>query len=160
MLDGLRKIAENEKISLNTLVSIVFDQYLNWNYTATKANFIPLPKTMLIKIFDKLDDDEIIDIANYVVDEQMKSLMFATRRAYTIEDFMKGVEYWAKISNFHSSHVEKPNNVHQYIIQHDMGKRWSFYYKRIFEGVFAQLDVKKTNIDTTQDTLILTLTHL
>jgi len=159
MLGALHKIAESEKISLNALSSKIFDQYLNWNYTATKAGFIPLPKTMLIKIFDKLDDGEITDISDYVADEQMKSLMLATRKAYTIEDFMKGVEYWAKISNFHSSHVEKSDKIHQYIIQHDMGKKWSFYYKQLFEKVFAQLEIKEPFVDTTDSTLVLTLAH-
>lgn len=159
MLEALHKIAESEKISLNALSSQIFDQYLNWNYTATKAGFIPLPKNMLVRIFDKLDDGEITEISDYVADEQMKSLMLVTRKAYTVEDFMKGVEYWAKTSNFHSSHVEKQDGVHQYIIQHDMGKRWSFYYKRLFERVFAQLETKESHVDTTDSTLVLTLAH-
>lgn len=159
MLSELRKIAENEKISLNTLSAQIFDQYLNWNYAATKAGFVPLPKTMLVKVFDKINNSEILDIADYVVEERMKSLMLVVRRAYTIEDFMKGLTYWSKVSNFHFSHVEKSDKTHQYIIQHDMGKKWSFYYRHVFEKTFAQLGVKKPHVDTTDSTVVFTLAH-
>lgn len=156
-LTEMRKIAENEKVSLNTLVSQIFDQYTNWSHSATKAGFVPLPKTVLIKILDNLDDDEIIDVANYVANEQIKSLLLVVRKAYTTEDFVKGLEYWTKASNFHFSHVEKLNNTHQYIMQHDMGKKWSFYYKHVFEKIFVQLGAKKPDIDTTDSTVVITL---
>ena len=156
-LAEMRKIAENEKVSLNTLVSQIFDQYINWSHSATKAGFVPFPKTMLIKIFDKLNDEQIIDVANYVVDEQMKSLMLVVRKAYTVEDFVKGLGYWAKTSNFHFRYVEKSEKTHQYIMQHDMGKKWSLFYKRIFEQTLIQLGAKKPDIDTTDSTVVMTM---
>lgn len=159
MLEELRKISRDEQVSLNTLVSQIFDQYLNWNYTATRASFIPLPKTMLVKMLEKMDDDEIMEIVDYVAETQIKSLMMVTRKEYTVEAFIKGVEYWTKTSNLPSSHVEKSNGVHQYIIQHDMGKKWSFYYRQLFKKIFEQLGVKKLDIDTTDSTLIFTLDH-
>jgi hypothetical protein len=159
-LAELRKIAEREKISLNTLVSQIFDQYLNWDSTAPKAGLIPQPKHLLVKILEKLTNDEITEIANYIAETQVKSLMLATRKEYTVEALMKGIEYWAKASNFPSSHVEKPEGMHQYIIQHEMGKKWSLYYKQTFAKMFEQLGVKKSKIDTTNNTLVLTLTYL
>lgn len=158
MLDEMRKISESEKVSLNTLVSQVFDQYLNWNYTATKASFMPLPKMMLVKIFNKMSDEDIIEISDYVAETQIKSLLMVTRKEYSLDAFIKGVEYWAKTSNLPSSHVEKSEGVHQYIIQHDMGKKWSFYFSHLFGKIFDRLGVKKLDIDTTDSTLIITLT--
>jgi hypothetical protein len=157
-LAELHKIAERDKVSLNTLASQIFDQYLNWNSTAPQAGLIPQPKHLLIKIFEKLTNDEIIEIANHVAETQVKSLMLATRKEYTIGALMKGIEYWTKASNFPSSHVEKSGGIHQYIIQHEMGKKWSLYYKQVFGKTFEQLGVKSPKIDTTDHTLVMTIT--
>ena len=158
-LEDLRKIAEHEKVSLNTLISQVLDQYLHWHYVAPTSGMIPQPKQLLITIFNHLSDDEIIEISNYVAETQVKSLMLGIHKEYSIESFMTGMEYWAKASNFPFSHIEKLSGLHQYIIQHEMGKNWSLYYEHVFKKILEQFNAQSIEIDSTDTTLIITFSN-
>ena len=40
-----------------------------------------------------------------------------------------------------------------FVIQHDMGKRWSLYFERLFKYVFEDVNLKKYTIDKTDNSL-------
>ena len=154
LLDDLTKNAETEKISLNSLVTQIFFNHINWYANAPKAGLVPLPKSLLIKILEKLPDEEIKKIADYMAEIEVKSIIMMIAHEHTAQSFLEVVENWAKISNFPYSHVEKSDGEHQYIIQHDMGKKWAVYYERVFEKIFEKLEIKGIRFDNTDSTLI------
>jgi len=156
ILDDLRKTAETEKITLNSLTNQVFKQYVKWDSRAAKAGLVPLPKVLLVKIIDKLTKEEIIQIAQYMVDKEIKDIILVLRKEHNITSFLDVVESWAKTSDFPFEHEEK-NGSHKYVISHGMGKKWSLYFEEVFKRMFEQLEITKAKFDITEKTLLFTI---
>ena len=156
ILDDLRKTAETDKITLNSLINQIFSQFVKWDSRAPKAGLVPLPKVLLVKIMDKLTNDQIIQIAKYMVDKEIKDIILVLRREHNIITFLDVVESWAKTSDFPFEHEEK-NDMHKYVISHDMGKKWSLYFGEVFKRMFEQLEITKAEFDITDKTLLFTI---
>ena len=106
ILDNLRKTADEEKITLNSLTNKIFSQFVKWDSTAPKAGMIPLPKALLVKIMDKLSTEEIIQISEYIVTNEIKDIILVLRKEHTLHSFLDAVESWAKTSGFPFIHEE------------------------------------------------------
>jgi hypothetical protein len=78
-------------------------------------------------------------------------------REYTIKSGLDFIEYWIKISGYPYRHEESENR-HAYVIQHDMGKKWSIYLASLYQFLFDELGVKKKiEFDKTKNTLAFTI---
>jgi len=158
ILDSLKKTAETENITLNALTNKVFSQFVKWDKPATMTNFVPLPKPLLIKMMDYLTDQQIIQLAEYMVSE-IKDLLLVFRNENNVRAFMDGFESWAITSGFVFSHEALRNDTHRYVIQHGMGKKWSMYYDHVFRREFEELGISKSEFDSTEKTLVFNLTY-
>jgi len=156
LLEDLHKYAVTEKISLNALINQIFEYYLSWYAVATKADMVPHSKILLTKIFEKLKTSQIIEIAEYMAEQEIKSIILILRKEFTPESFLSVIESWAKVSNFPTSHTIKSDSSHQYILHHNMNKKWSLYYERVFGKIFEQLKIKYS-IQTTKNALMINL---
>jgi len=155
-LDDLRKTSETQKITLNSLINQIISQFVKWDSRAPKAGLVPLPKVLLVKIMDKLTKEQINQIAQYMVDKEIKDIILILRNEHNIITFLDVVESWAKTSDFPFEHEEE-NGTHKYVISHNMGKKWSLYFEQVFKLMFEQLEITKAEFDTTENTLVFTI---
>ena len=160
MEDNLRKTAEEEKITLNSLTNQIFNQFVKWDSSASKAGMIPLPKVLLVKIMDKLSKEDIIKLAEYMVTNEIKDIILVLRTEHSINSFLDVVEAWAKTSGFPYIHEDLGGSTHKYVITHDMGKNWSLYFGIIFTRILEELKVPHVNCEFTDKTLIFSYTHI
>ena len=140
-LDKLRNDATQKQISLNTLANQIFEQYLDYNANAAKAGLIAFPRVLLIKLMDKLSEDEIVQIAQNIATTHVKEMVLLLKGIYTIESFLAVGESWIRASGFPFKH-EVSRTRHLYIIQHDLNKKWSLYLSKLFEFVMEDLERK------------------
>ena len=56
---------------------------------------------------------------------------------YSVEAFLDMFEAWLRASGF-VYRRETIDNVQTFIIQHDMGERWSAYFEKLIRYVFAE----------------------
>ena len=137
-LDKLRNDAIQKQISLNTLTNQIFEQYIDYNANAAKAGLIAFPRVLLIKLMDKLSEEEIVQIARNIATTQVKDMVLLLKSTYTIESFLAVVESWIRTSGFPFKH-EISGTRHLYIIQHDLNKNWSLYLSKLFDFVMEDL---------------------
>jgi hypothetical protein len=79
LYDILYLEAEKKGISLNSLVNSLFKQYVSWGKNVEEVGFIPLSNLTIDKIFTKLDEKSIDEIAmnsGQTIPEQLILLNF------------------------------------------------------------------------------------
>jgi hypothetical protein len=125
----LRHEAEQKDISTNTLVNQIIKDHLNWHSNAAKAGFVAVRRPFITRVINNLSEQEIISLAEYVAKAANKDALLLMKNEYTIKSALDFIEYWIKISGYPYRHEESNNgeNKHSYVIQHDMGKKWSIY---------------------------------
>jgi hypothetical protein len=159
-LKNLRYEAEKKDISTNTLVNQIIKEYLNWHSNAAKAGFVAVRRRFVTKVMSNLSEQEIILLAEYVAKSANKDTMLLMKNEYTVKSALEFLESWIKISGYPYRHQETDNvqNKHSYVIQHDMGMKWSIYLASLYQFLFDELGLKKKiEFDRTENTLAFTI---
>jgi len=83
--------------------------------------------------------------------------MLLMKNEYTTKSALDFLESWIKISGYPYKH-EESHNGQSYVIQHDMGKKWSIYLPSLYQFLFDELGInKKIEFDKTENTLAFTI---
>jgi len=149
-LQKLRQEAEQKVISINTLVTQILKQHSDWHSNASKAGFIAARRSFLVKIMDKISENDITLISEEVARKETKDFVLLLRNEYNLESALKTIESWIRISGFPFRH-ENTDTIHSYIIQHDMGKKMSLYMAELFRNLFDEFSLKKVQFDLSEN---------
>lgn len=152
VLEQLRKEANQKRVSLNTLASQIFMTHTEFSGGAAKAGMISFPKNLLIQLMNRLSEEEVKQLSQEIAKNDMKDMLLILKHQYSVEAFIDLIESWIRICGFPFTH-DQSDNTHSFIIQHDMGKRWSVYLAELFRFVFYDLGTKWSDFQTTDNTI-------
>jgi hypothetical protein len=82
----------------------------------------------------------------------MKDMLLMMKQHYSTAAFVDLIESWIRVSGFPYTHNQS-DNTHGFVIQHDMGKRWSIYLAELFKYVFSDLGAKWADFQITENTV-------
>ena len=142
ILNKLKHEAAQKRISLNTLATQVFSTHAEYDAYASTTGMISIPKSLLIVLMNKLEEEEVEKLSEHVAKNEMKDLTLLLRGEHNLYTFLQTIESWLRVSGFqYSYHTTDHDRNHRLVIQHEMGKRWSLYFERLFRYVFAELSL-------------------
>lgn len=148
LLDGLKEEAEQKRTSLNTLVSQVLRSHAEFHTFASKGGLVSMPKTLLVRMMESLSEQEVIALSEHIAKNELKDTILLMKGAYTPDTVMDFIESWTRVGGFPFRHHVEPNDDgksrarHSFVMQHDMGARWSLYFVELFRFAFEQTGVR------------------
>jgi hypothetical protein len=152
ILNKLHREAEQKDISVNTLVSHIIRRHIDWHSNAAKAGFVTVRRGLLSNLINRLPEEEISSVAEYIAKNETKDFVLLLRNEYNIESALDVIETWIKISGYPYRH-EVNYTRHSYVIQHDMGKNWSVYLAQLYRFLFEEFGLKKVEFDLNHNSL-------
>lgn len=152
LLEELRNESEHKRISLNTLATQIFRTHIEYHSMAAKAGMVSFHKSLLIRLMDRLSEDEIVKLSEYVAKNEMKDTILLMKKRYNPDSFVSFIESWARVSGFEYRHTVT-DNTHAFVIQHDMGRRWSIYIANVYKNAFADMGAKWSDFESTDNTV-------
>lgn len=155
ILNQLRKESNQKRISLNTLASQIFHSHVEYDTYASKAGMISFPKSLLIRLMEGLGEQEVEELSKYIAKNEIKDMTLLLRKEYTLSSFLDTIESWLRVSGFpyRRDQDNRDNRVQIFVIQHDMGKRWSTYFEKLFKYVFEDVKVREHSFDSTENSV-------
>ena len=157
ILNQLRDEANQKRISLNTLASQIFQSHVEYDTYAAKAGMASFPKSLLIRLMDGLDEQGVEDLSKYIAKNEVKDMTLLLRKEYNLSSFLDTIESWLRVSGFpyrYDQGSSIDNRIQtRFVIQHDMGKRWSIYFEKLFRYVFEDLKVREYSFDNTDNSV-------
>ena len=161
-MKSLREEAKQKDISTNTLLNQIVKEHLKWHANASNAGFIAVSRLLITSLISHLSEQEIISVAENVAKNTNKDTILLLENEYTMTAALEFIENWIKISGYKYKHheINDGQNRHMYVIQHDMGIKWSIYLTNLYQFLFD--DVKKDNkrkieFEKTENTLAFTV---
>ena len=152
MLDELRKESEHRRVSLNTLATQIFRTHSEYGAMSAKAGMVSFHKSLLIRLMERLPEDEIAKLSEYIAKNEMKDTILLIKKRYDAAAFVDFIEAWSRVSGFEYRH-DVSDNTHSFVIQHDMGKRWSVYIANLIRHVFSDIGAKWVDFQSTDNTV-------
>jgi len=139
-LSELREESNRKQVSLNILVNQIFNDYLDWHRYASQGRSIDYPRSVITSVFDKLTKEELSEIAVDIAKKNFVDLALL-RGEVTLSFYLDTIQNWLRISALPYKH-EVNDNVHNFIIEHRMGKNFSIFLKEYNSNILDFLEVK------------------
>ena len=144
ILYKLRQEAKQKEISVDRLMTQIAKQHTDWYVNASQIGFISVRKSLIIKLLDEIrDDKKIKEIARDVAKGSSDSLLFLLKEQSELpmESALDFIEIWIKEAGYPYIHDISgvDQNIHHFVIHHDMGLKWSLYLSEIFRNLFEEL---------------------
>lgn len=154
LIDELDGEAKQKKISQNVLVKQILERYTKWDRFANKIGMIPVPKEILKTLGENLDGRDIDEIIN-VMFPMIKDHVMFIKGGYDLERCIETLEDYMRASGMNSDH-RKEGELHSFIIQHDLGVKWSVFIEQLLTQLFRNFaSDKDLKFQTTDSTVIL-----
>ena len=145
--------AEQKGVSMNSVAQNIFSDYFGWSAYAPKAGMIPLHKTVLGMMVDRLSEKDIIEIADLFAKVKVKNMILVLRSDYNVRVFLDVFESWLKSSSIsYIKHINHETEV--YIVTHELGSKWSTYLSHMLQTIFDEMGLKEVIIEKTDDVVM------
>ncbi|HJU35036.1 MAG TPA: hypothetical protein VJ695_07925 [Nitrososphaera sp.] len=158
LLNQLRQEAKEDQITLNTLVNKIIDSYVNFTSNAPKAGMIPIHRLCLITLLEGYNEEEVKEIARRFVKAISVQTPLLLRGKYDFEAVLESHRSWIKAAGFqyrYSKDAEK--NRHTFIVEHDMGKKFSLFAIEYAKLYFEPVVRKEVECSFTDNTIMIVL---
>ncbi len=153
VVDELESEASNKKVSQNVLVKQILEKYIKWDRFGDKIGMIPVPKRILDSLGKDMTGKDIDQVVKAVMPLIKDTVMFV-KGGYDIKRCIETLEEYIRASGMKSDH-RLEGDLHHFIIQHDLGIKWSFFTEQLLKEVFHQFTPDKNmKFQTTQNTII------
>ena len=149
----LRRLADENKTSLNTLANQIFGNYVEFELYAKKFGILKMSTDTFRRILEGLDENKIVDIATRCGSQEAKEfILFKWKRldAQTLIDFIR--IYFDLCGYGRCSLDETEGNV-TFSVHHDLQEKGSLFLKHFFESLIRTALDKDCRTETTRDTV-------
>ncbi|MFB5621519.1 MAG: hypothetical protein ACE5RO_01710 [Candidatus Nitrosomaritimum yanchengensis] len=154
LINELDSEAKQKKISQNVLVKQILERYIQWDRFSDKIGMVPVPKEILESLGEDLDGKDIDEIIN-VVFPMIKNNVMYIKGGYDLERCIETLEDYMNASGMNSDH-RIDGEIHTFIIQHDLGMKWSVFTEQLLTQIFRNFaSDKDLKFQTTDSTVIL-----
>jgi hypothetical protein len=162
ILYKLRQEAKQKEISVDTLMTQIAKRHTDWYVNAGQIGFISVRKSLIMKLLDEIGEDEKIKEIAREVAKGSSDFLLLIKKQYniSIESALDFIESWIKESGYPYLHDISgvDQNIHHFVIQHDMGLKWSLYLSEIYRDLFEELfSITGVHFDMTDNTVGFTL---
>jgi hypothetical protein len=155
ILDEIRNVAKRENTSPNAMVNKILESHIHWELNAPQAGWALMPKRFLIEIIKEVDNDKISNIMSKLSKTMSKEMDLYMKGKHNLDTWLSMIRGRCERSGFNLTEFRQDDNI-ELVMQHDMGEKWSIYFKSFYENVFYDLGVK-TSFDYTENTLVIKL---
>ena len=157
LVNELETESTQKSISQNVLVKQILEKYVQWDRFSSKIGMIPVPKGILESLGDELDGKDIDEIITLMF-PMIKDTVLFIKGGYDLERCIETLEDYMRASGMNSDHRVE-GDVHTFLIQHDLGMKWSVFTEQLLTQVFRGfLPDKELRFQTTDTTVILSVT--
>jgi len=145
--DTLLEAAHQKGISLNSLVNSMAKNFVNWEIHSSDFRLVPISKETLEKIFDKLDDQTIQQIAKNIGGTVTRELVYLTFGEMNFKNLIQAILLNA--SRFGTVKHEIVDSKHIINIHHGICLNFSKFLFNTHTVLANDLSIKLhiTNID-------------
>jgi hypothetical protein len=127
--------AENKMLNMNTMIVQILKSFVEWNQFEPLSGMVHIPKPVLREIFNKKSDKEIIDMTESIGKNAIYNTILFIKGKKDLNAFLSWIETEMNNHSLNIRHIIE-GEIHKYIIKHDLGYRFSLYYKTIIESIF------------------------
>ncbi len=127
---------------------------MQWHKPAKKAGLGYFSKVLVAKTMNYLTDEQVKQMTEEYCNHHLRDITHMLRSAHTFLSFMDGLRSWLDSSGHHFR-IDSSDGTDTYVIQFDLGRKFSLYFKTQMKLVFEHFNVQNAEAEMTDNTVIL-----
>ena len=156
LVNELETEASMKNISQNVLVKQILEKYVQWDRFSNKIGMIPVPKAIVESLGSELDGRDIDEIITMIFPMIKDTVMFI-KGGYDLKRCIETLEDYMRASGMNSDHRIEGDK-HIFLIQHELGTKWSVFTEQMLTQVFRSfLPEKELTFQTTDSTVVMSV---
>ena len=156
LVEELETEAMQKNISQNVLVKQILEKFIQWDRFSDKIGMIPVPKSILEALGVDMEGKDIDEIINVIKPIIKDNVMFI-KGDYDLKRCIETLEDYMRATGMKSDHRIE-GDLHHFIIQHELGMKWSIFTEQLLKEIFHDfLPDKNLKCKTTDSTVIATI---
>lgn len=152
---GLRKLAESNRVSLNTLANQIFSDFIECEVFTKKFGTLKMSTDTFRRILATISENDLIDLAVRGGSQEAKEfILFKWKELNSniVTDFIK---FYFEFCGYGRCDMEKKEGKVSISVHHDLKEKGSLYLKHFLESLIRSTLDKPCNVTTTEDTVTL-----
>lgn len=156
VVEELETEATEKNISQNVLVKQILEKYILWDRFAEKIGMLPVPRNIIQTLGRDMAGEDIDHIIQAIRPMIKESVLFM-KGQYDLKRCIETLEDYMKASGMKSDHRIE-GEIHHFIIQHELGMKWSLFTEQLLKQIFHEfVPDKNVKCQTTEKTVITTI---
>jgi hypothetical protein len=140
--DTLRELqdeANSSGIALSSLTKQILTNYAKWDKFASKAGMIPVAKGVISEAFDRLSEEEVVQLATSVGKNALSDIILFMKGKIDLDSLFSWLELWLKRNSTAGFSYVVKNGIHTCIMKHNLGSKWSLYHKTVLQLMLEEI---------------------
>jgi hypothetical protein len=144
-------------MTLNTLISQILTRHTEWDRFAKDVGFASITKAFLRSVLENIDDKTISTIAVTTCRGAMRDAMIYMSGKMEYTAFLKTLDMWLNAANVPYRHTTDEDGRDGYIVQHQLGYKWSIYFGTVVNSVLNEIGYRTNGQIMTNDSVSFTI---
>ena len=136
---GLQELAQERNTSVNALAENALTRFFEFDRHEGELDHTALPRTLLVKAFDYLSDDEARDLGLRSDAVSMTEFVLLHLQGADLDAVLDAYQMRAKYTRAFKFHHSAEGQSHTILLNHNMGMRWSILFEVSSREVFHKL---------------------
>ncbi len=140
--DTMRELqdeANSTGIALSSLAKQILTNYAKWDKFASKAGMIPVAKGVISEAFDRLSEEEVVQLATSVGKNALSDIILFMKGKIDLNSLFSWLELWLKRNSTAGFSYIVKNDLHTCIMKHNLGSKWSLYHKTVLQLMIREI---------------------
>jgi hypothetical protein len=147
--------AEQDDISINSLVNHILKRYVEWDMFENKSGMVPVSKPVVKDLFGRLSKEEVIDVSTKIAKNSVYDLALFMKGKVDPDSFISW--FLSRMKSCSEIASTNENGISTFILKHELGENWSLYHKTVVESIFNDFLHKPIHISITGSTMVMNL---
>ena len=153
---GLRKEAEEKRISLNTLANQIFGDHVELDQYMKKFGMVEMSKGSFRELLHSLDEKNIINFAKSIGSKEPKDFILFKWKELTVNSISDFIKMYFEHCGYGMCDMEINDGVSMVSIHHEFGKKGSIFLQAFLEAIIQSTLEKEGKVISTENSVTLT----
>lgn len=152
---GLRKEAEEKRVSLNTLANQIFGDHIDFDQFMRKFGMIEMSKGSFKELLTALDEKNIINFAKSVGAKEPKDFILFKWKVLSPDSVSGFIKMYFERCGYGMCDMQQDNNSNTVSVHHEFGKKGSVFLKSFLEAIVQSTLKQECTVSITDNSVTL-----
>jgi 5,10-methylenetetrahydrofolate reductase len=142
----LEEEAKKLGINMNTLVSQIFSQYLDWERYADRLKFLPVSKHLLRETFQPMNRENVEKMARRLGETSARDEILFLFQQINLGTVVRFLELWS--DHFDACEHRYDGRKHFFTLHHDVNLNFSYFAKEYVSSMMHSTIAKSVQFES------------